>query len=1259
MSDLKRKERDSCSKCGELNRPCDGLFPDCEYYRRAAGPTASGPHSQRTQSELEQLEQQIQQLERKLQTLTKRESAGVTLAEEVNWNVVDPRDEIAIDDVHDDITTPLPRPPSEYETNDVRAVDVERLSDIFDSSTGRGTERRPDTIFASQLKGITLIGRARAANASPRTDRWERINTAIQLFMKGLFQTHPSLNSGLATQEPPSVGLVTAAAAGYTAAIFLNADLSLAEPNVQQDRVMWAKSMVTMMVGLSLEEAIKACAMFGYSLGKAAEVLILHKKVALARGMSGADVDECIARVLGAIKNLTITFPALTFQVYHVQRLIRVWLGNSGWRLDCGCEDAAPWDRRTTFLPGLLESTQVCLLFVYDINYFYIPRDTSREMNVRSSPAPANEPIQAYYKLSFPNFEYYLQTLSVTIGRRPRPLKHDGDIEAIPIPTPPVKTEIIRDAAGPSMTNVHSQERSTAKEDDANALLQLAEAAEGTKIQISSRTFYFVLPPPAVSESPLTPETTPEADAIPTAAEDCATNDDVSPKPNKHAASRSPSPVPPKKRRLKPPRSPIKSPPRAPPDAQPPSSRSRRRRSASSSSSSSSSRKISSQTHPLLQEPMEPDEESEGDELVSIGDLEQDELNELRVLDESGNGSKEVSGKGSQKAGKGVRRRGGTSSKGPPGLKTTSQPSSEQPSTSPTQLPLIRPLPAKLAKELLKQSMPPSDPSAPKQPKRYMTQRLIQKTQLAQLPRPPPDKMPPKPPFTYAILCFRAIQELGGKASLSEIVNWIRDTHEWYRWNDECGWESSVRHNLSSNPGFMKGRRDADVERIQATTGQPKKTKGFFWSVDPKAADSFLEKEREIIEAGSRAKAQQKAKAAQQAGLADPTASLGASTGMNLAGLPASALPAVPVPMMAPRGAGPPPPVGMSMTPSLHPHPHILPPPPMMPLPTSAPLPTIHSSLTIAPNPSPVPHAPGSSAAAPSAAFPQALPDVCLSITVGPPPPGADTDTFSSPYVDGPPITLRNGALFLNPTIFSGLSQEQLDDLQKLKAQAALEILMTYTKNYVKEQIVKKGKAKAKAKASPSGSGNGASAKSNDSTKTGEVPNQPQPASPELATTSSGLPTPQFDAASVLAVANLASASATSSISPPPPPSISSPGAHIHAPPMPSHSASPPLAGTGQPVSVYSGLGSVPQPGQPPHPYAYYPYQPPGSWAYPKPAAGGPYHYPSVPHPSPMPNQALQAYSQHFPHYPPPMRLPQSPPSVGHAPPGDSGSSTL
>lgn len=202
----------------------------------------------------------------------------------------------------------------------------------------------------------------------------------------------------------------------------------------------------------------------------------------------------------------------------------------------------------------------------------------------------------------------------------------------------------------------------------------------------------------------------------------------------------------------------------------------------------------------MLPQQTDPNEESEGDDLVSIGELEQDELNELRMLDDSGEGGKGGSGKGSQKAGKGVRRGGAMSSKGVSAksradLKSPSQASSEHSPTAsshPQQLPIIRPLPVKIAKELLKQTMPTPDPNAPKQPKRYMTQRLIQKTQLAQLPRPPPDRMPAKPPFTYAILCFRAIQELGGKASLSEIVNWIRDTHEWYRWNDECGWEASV-----------------------------------------------------------------------------------------------------------------------------------------------------------------------------------------------------------------------------------------------------------------------------------------------------------------------------------------------------------------------------------------------------------------------------------------------------------------------------------
>lgn len=55
-----------------------------------------------------------------------------------------------------------------------------------------------------------------------------------------------------------------------------------------------------------------------------------------------------------------------------------------------------------------------------------------------------------------------------------------------------------------------------------------------TKIQMSLRALYFILPPPAVPESPLMPEPTPEGNAIPTDAEGCATSDDISPR-NTHS----------------------------------------------------------------------------------------------------------------------------------------------------------------------------------------------------------------------------------------------------------------------------------------------------------------------------------------------------------------------------------------------------------------------------------------------------------------------------------------------------------------------------------------------------------------------------------------------------------------------------------------------------------------------------------------------------------------------------------------------------
>jgi forkhead box protein K len=54
-------------------------------------------------------------------------------------------------------------------------------------------------------------------------------------------------------------------------------------------------------------------------------------------------------------------------------------------------------------------------------------------------------------------------------------------------------------------------------------------------------------------------------------------------------------------------------------------------------------------------------------------------------------------------------------------------------------------------------------------------------------PRPKPEDMPPKPPFTYAQLIYRAIKSIGDKATLQEICSWIMNTYEYYRYA-EAGW---------------------------------------------------------------------------------------------------------------------------------------------------------------------------------------------------------------------------------------------------------------------------------------------------------------------------------------------------------------------------------------------------------------------------------------------------------------------------------------
>ena len=62
------------------------------------------------------------------------------------------------------------------------------------------------------------------------------------------------------------------------------------------------------------------------------------------------------------------------------------------------------------------------------------------------------------------------------------------------------------------------------------------------------------------------------------------------------------------------------------------------------------------------------------------------------------------------------------------------------------------------------------------------------KSDVDPLPRVKPEDLPPKPQYTYAQLCYRAIKGLDGRGSLQEICSWIQETYEWYKYSDK-DWE--------------------------------------------------------------------------------------------------------------------------------------------------------------------------------------------------------------------------------------------------------------------------------------------------------------------------------------------------------------------------------------------------------------------------------------------------------------------------------------
>ena len=370
---------------------------------------------------------------------------------------------------------------------------------------------------------------------------------------------------------------------------------------------------------------------------------------------------------------------------------------------------------------------------------------------------------------------------------------------------------------------------------------------------------------------------------------------------------------------------------------------------------------------------------------------------------------------------------------------TSISPPSSIPPNSPQVSAAAAPSPPKKIPPLPESLLPNSNSIA-----RLKSNKKRKKPDADAFPRGKPEVMPPKPQFTYAQLCYRAIKGLGGRASLQDICQWIQDAFEWYKYSDK-DWEvrsylpllsnpltfsqSSVRHNLSSSRAFKK------VER-----GPDEKGKGALWSVDPQFEHTFEEQEaRKQAEAkglGKKGKGvpldpplKRSVKGDAKGPLPPPLTSTplvmktSFSHTVNTGHVP----PPAPVPRPEPIATHAPPPTHpISSFPALH----------SAQSSQSTGAPTVTQTST-----SPSPQA--------SSSIPPIPPSVRLPIVIGPVP-SSSPEASSS---DTKPIVLHQNTLILNPTIFSHLTSQQLRDLEGLGAQKALEILQGYIVRFYKEKL--------------------------------------------------------------------------------------------------------------------------------------------------------------------------------------------------------------
>lgn len=365
---------------------------------------------------------------------------------------------------------------------------------------------------------------------------------------------------------------------------------------------------------------------------------------------------------------------------------------------------------------------------------------------------------------------------------------------------------------------------------------------------------------------------------------------------------------------------------------------------------------------------------------------------------------------------------------------------------------------------------PPIAPALPKSNaigKAKSTTGRTRKKQEAPLPRPKPapEDMPPKPPFTYAQLCYRAIKSLGGKATLQDIISWMMESFDWYRFNEKTGWEKSVRHNLSSNRAFRK------VERSAGERG-----KGFYWTVEADCERMFEEQEARAATSAATGGKDSKVggRKGKTAGALEPP--LKRSVRGEPKGTPLPP-PLTSTPLVFKKEAAPQPVSGSAFEPTVKVETPVAPQQTTStgPLRSHEPANAAQSTstpLTSAPiqATSGTSHVEPSSAAPSASSIPSIPASVILPIIVGPVPashPSASSSDAQGtdpamPHLSTPPIVLHENQLILNPTIFSHLTPAQLRELEALGAQKALEILQGHIVRFLKERIKTEGRARGR-----------------------------------------------------------------------------------------------------------------------------------------------------------------------------------------------------